>query len=193
MKKYAILALFLFESLSVLAQPPGGRRSELGLSGGYESYSTGSSEASSSVFLFSPRYGYFVYEGLEIEGEAVAMVPSPGDIAYQVSGNLSYNFPVRGRALGFVLAGYGAGNTIPVFGIPSGAIPSTTVSVLNLGAGMKILAAENVAVRVEGRWRKFSGEQTISYPMYQTMGPSSARRTIDVRIFSVLFGLSLFF
>lgn len=191
MKKQMIIAIVLtFLSAVAFAQPPGGRKFELGLSGGYENYSTGSSGGSSSLFLISPRLGYFVYEGLEIEPELVAAFPSVGDVAYQVSGNLSYNFPIQGKALGFLLAGYGAGNTIPVFGFPGGSFQNTTITVLNLGGGLKILAAENVAIRLEGRYRKYSGEQKIttwldSYP--------ALTQKIDTRIFSILFGLSLFF
>jgi hypothetical protein len=190
MKNQMMIAIVLTSlAAGAYAQPPGGRKFELGLSGGYENYSTGSSGGSSSLFLISPRLGYFVYEGLEIEPELVAAFPSVGDVAYQVSGNLSYNFPLQGKALGFLLAGYGAGNTIPVFGFPGGSYQNTTITVLNLGGGLKILAADNVAIRLEGRYRKYSGTQEITvmytYPAFS--------QKIDTRIFSILFGLSLFF
>jgi opacity protein-like surface antigen len=190
MKQYMVLALVLIAS-AALAQPPGGRKFELGLSGGYENYSTGSSGSSTSLFIASPRFGYFLYEGLEIEGELMAAFPSVGDAAYQISGNLSYNFPMQSHALGFILAGYGVGNTIPMFGVPGLSYGSgSALHVLNLGAGLKVLAAENVAIRVEGRYRKYGGTRqayygTIAYPEVDS--------TIDMRIFSVMFGLSLFF
>ncbi len=169
---------------SLLAQPREGKNKELSISGGYHNYSSESSSGSSSAFLISPRLGFFVVEGLELEPEILFMVGS-GDMVYKVNGNISYNFINEGKGIPFVLAGYGLANTVPFFNVPL-VRTDFGVSVLNLGGGVKAFLSEDVAIRFEYRYQKFTGEgEEVN------LGYFSYSQKVDARIHIVQFGLSV--
>jgi opacity protein-like surface antigen len=173
----------ILASVPLLAQPGEGRTKELSLSGAYQSYSTDESSESKQAFVISPRLGIFVLHACEIEPELVAMLPSGGDIVYMLNGNVSYNFIGEGKGVPFVLLGYGIANTVPLFNIPTWKA-DFGVGVLNLGGGVKAFLREDIAIRFEYRYQRFSGEGS-SY------GPSSYTRKVDTRIHTVQFGLSV--
>jgi hypothetical protein len=185
MKIPLVIAVAAFSAVSLLAQPREGKTKELGLSGMYQNYSTGSSSGNTSALLISPRLGFFVVEGLELEPELFLLFPSSGDPVYVLNGNVSYNFKPDGNTLPFILLGYGYANTVPFLNIP---LVKTDfgVGVLNLGAGIKAFLEEDIAVRFEYRYQQFrgEGETTVSGIYFYT-------QKVDTRIHSVQFGLSV--
>jgi len=60
------------------------------------------------------------------------------------------------------------------------------VGVLNAGVGAKTFLRENIALRVEYRYQKFSGEGSTG-----SDGFSTFTQRIDTRIHTVQFGLSV--
>ncbi len=183
MKTVQSVLVILCATSFVIAQPREGARTELGLSASYQNYSSGSSSGKGALLL-SPRVGFYVIEGLEIEPELLWMVAEGVEPTYMLNGNLSYNFKTEGKAWPFILAGYGTANTVPFFNVPmfrSG----FSVGVLNLGAGLKYYVKEDVAIRMEYRYQKFSGEQTESYYGF------SYTSKIDMKLNTVQFGLSV--
>lgn len=169
------ISVLLLACFPLLAQPREGRTKELSLSGSYQSYSTDGSSQSKEAFLISPRLGIFVFHGLEVEPELVAMLPSGGDMVYMLNGNLSYNLIGGGKEVPFVLLGYGIANTVPLFNVPTWKT-SFGVGVLNMGGGVKAFLREDIAIRLEYRYQRFSGK--------------ASSRTVDTRIHTVQFGLS---
>jgi opacity protein-like surface antigen len=101
-----------------------------------------------------------------------------------LNGNISYNFISKGKTVPFLLAGYGLANTVPLFNIPL-IRTDFTVGVLNLGFGIKSFLKDDIAIRVEYRFQKFSGqkETTDSYYSYS--------QKVDTRIHTVQFGISI--
>jgi len=169
------------------AQPREGKTRELSVSGSYQRYSSGSS-SSSSAFLISPRLGIFVHRGFEIEPEVLLMFAT-GATVYVLNGNVSYNFVGEGKAVPFLLLGYGIANTVPLFNIPTTKV-EYSVGVLNVGAGVKAFLTEDIALRFEYRYQNFSGDGGTTN--YSFSGYSySITRKIDVRLHTVQFGLSV--
>ena len=182
------LQIVLFAAIamaSAFAQPREGKSKEPSISGSYQNYSSGGSSESSGAFLISPRLGFFVVEGLELEPELLAMFGSGSDPVYMLNGNISYNFISGGKGVPFLLIGYGLANTVPVFNVP--AIKTDfKVDVLNVGGGVKAFLREDIAIRFEYRYQKFSGQgETSIYSYY------SYTQKIDTRIHTVQFGLSI--
>ena len=182
------LLLLLCAAASSTAQPlPEGKRFEMSLSGGYQSFSAGSGSSSSSIFYISPRLGFFLVEGLELEPEFSGIFVGGGDPGYMVNGNLAYNTRLQGKALGFLLAGYGAANRVPVGGTLSGYY-RTTLGVLNLGAGIKVLLSDDIAIRTELRYQRFTGSRTDDF----SWGGVGGSQEYDLRLLSFQFGISIF-
>jgi opacity protein-like surface antigen len=177
--------MIIIITTSLYAQPNESRNKELSLSGSYQNYSSGGSSGSTGAFLLSPRMGFYVHEGLELEPEFLLMLSSGSDATYMFNGNVSYNFLSEGKAVPFLLAGYGLANTVPFFNIPITKI-NFGVGVLNFGGGVKMFLKEDIAIRVEYRFQKFSGEgETIHSGYY------SYTQKVDTRIHSVQFGLCI--
>jgi hypothetical protein len=185
MKTLIVIMLFALANALCPAQPREGRTRELSLSGSFQTYSSGNSSSASSAFLVSPRLGFFIVEGLEIEPEALVMLTSGADPVYVLNANVSYNFVSSNKGVPFVLVGYGRANTVPFFNVP---MTRTTfgVDVFNLGAGVKIYMGEDIALRVEYRFQKFYGQgNTTLYGLY------SFSEKVDTRLHIVQFGFSV--
>jgi hypothetical protein len=185
-----IISVLLLGGTSGYTQTLDGKKIELSVSGSYQSssFEAGSSSGSSSgVVYLTPRIGFFLVRGLEFEPEASVVLGS-GQSSYILNGNLAYNFPIRQKDLFFLLAGYGFSNAVPLFnGIPVGyGGNSSSFGVLNLGAGLKVRATEDVALRLEFRHQRFEGTQDGS--LY--IGGSSV--AISYRVNTVAFGFSIF-
>ena len=135
------------------------------------------------------RPGYYIVEGLDVEPEFLLAATDGVPPSFSISGNLAYNVMVPGsHVAGFVLAGYGTGNTIPatrnLFSRPYGGFD---IGVLNLGAGLKFFLSERVALRTEYRFQKYSQEMTFSdYP-------SSVTLRITSTFHQLFLGFSVFF
>lgn len=177
--------IIVLAAATSIAQPREGKNRELSLSGGFQSFSSGSSSGSSTAVLVSPRLGFFVIKGLELEPEALLMLSSGSDPVYVINANVSYNFTSSTKNVPFLLVGYGRANTVPFFNVP---LMRTDfgVGVLNLGAGMKIYLREDIALRVEYRFQSYYGQgETTDY------GYFSFTQKVDTRIHTVQFGLSV--
>lgn len=185
MKTICLVMLALVVVTTSFGQPREGRNFELSLSGSYQHYASGSSSSGSGALLVSPRLGYFVFKGLEVEPEIICLFGSSGDPVYMANGNLSYNFISDRPAVPFVLVGYGMANTVPVFGVPF-TRTSFAIGVLNVGAGMKVFLHEDVALRLEYRYQAFTGEgedTNIGYYAYT--------HKVEAYIHTVQFGFSV--
>ena len=179
----AILALFLPAMVSAqtdtLVQVK--RKTEISFSVSFQSITVGEGRSSTTILLV-PRIGFYVYRGLQIEPEGVVILSSE-DPTYMMNGNLVYNFVGGKKAVPFLLAGYGVTNTVPVHNIPIVDL-NITIGVLNLGAGIKAFIADNIALRGEYRYQKFSGEEKT-----QSLYGYSYTQSMDARIHSFQFGI----
>lgn len=186
MKLFRFFVIIIVASTTLLAQSSKTDKTEWGFSGSYQKYSTSGSSSSSGAVLISTRLGFFVYEGLEVEPELLGMLSSGSDPVYMFNGNVSYNFNTTGMEVPFLLVGYGLANTVPFFNVPF-TRTDFGVGVLNLGAGMKMFLKEDIALRVEYRFQKFTGEgETTAYGSY------SYTQKVDTRIHTVQIGISIF-
>lgn len=185
MKFYQCILIVIMTSTVFFAQPNETKKVELSLSGGYQNYSSGSGSGSTGALLLSPRVGFYVYKGLELEPELLFLLSSGSDPMYMINGNISYNFISDGKAVPFLLVGYGLANTVPFFNLPI-AKTNFNIGVLNLGIGIKMFLKEDIALRVEYRFQKFSGQSESTH-----YGSYSYSQKIDTRIHSVQIGISI--
>jgi hypothetical protein len=105
-----------------------------------------------------------------------------------LNGNVSYNFISTGKGVPFLLLGYGIANTIPFFNVPF-TKTNFRIDVLNIGGGIKIFLQEDIAVRLEYRFQKFTGQGEMynyNYSYY------TSTQKVDTRINTVQFGFSIF-
>ncbi len=184
MKLLLFMVIITIAAASIFAQPSEDKNRELSLSGSYQNISSGDGSYSSGAFLISPRLGFFVYKGLELEPEILLMIGSGSDPIYMLNGNISYNFISKGKVVPFLLAGYGLANTVPLFNIPL-IRTDFTVGVLNLGIGIKSFLRDNIAIRVEYRFQNFTGQKETTNSYY------SYSQKVDTRIHTVQFGISI--
>jgi len=185
MKGIAVALLAILVTVPSYSQIRGGKATEFSISGSFQSISREGSDNSSSALLLSPRVGWFVAGGLEIEPEFLLMLGEGAGFSYVLNGNIAYNFDVDSGGIPFLLAGYGYANTVPVFGVPFTS-PDYGLGVLNLGAGLKIFFASDVALRLEYRFQNYTGSGgTYTYPGY------SYTRDTDLTIHIVQFGISV--
>lgn len=185
MKMILALIIGICAAMSAYAQPRKGVNNELSLSGSYQNYSSGSSSHSSGAFLLSPRFGFFVVEGFEVEPEVLLLLSSGGDPVYVLNGNVAYNFISSGKQVPFLLVGYGLANTVPIFNVPF-AQTGFTVGVINVGAGLKVFLKEDIAIRVEYRYQNFSGRgRTYNF------GYASYTEELNATIHTVQFGFTV--
>jgi opacity protein-like surface antigen len=185
MKTLQFIMIIVLTTTSLLAQPREGKKKELSISGSFQNFSSGSSSNSSAALHTSVRLGFFVKGGLELEPEVLLMISSGADPVYVLNGNVSYNFISAGKGVPFLLVGYGFANTVPFLNIPF-MKTDFGIGVLNIGGGMKGFLSEDVALRFEYRYQRFTGQgRTIGYGYY------SYTQKIDTRIHTVQFGFSV--
>jgi hypothetical protein len=153
MKKIAtfLTVLLLVGVTFAASQPVAGKKFEFGTSFSFSSYKFSGDTDSSSALSLPLRIGYYFWEGLEIEPELMAMKFS-NDLAYHLSGNLSYNFRA-GQVVPFILGGAGFGNGFSVGPLVEGA-SGARAFLINAGAGVKILIGQSGAVRIEYRFTR---------------------------------------
>jgi opacity protein-like surface antigen len=185
MKLITISMLCALATMSLFAQPREGKNIELGLSGSYQNRSSGGSSESVGAFLLNPKVGFYVFEGLELEPEMSFMFYSGYNPSYVLNANVSYNFISTANSTPFLLIGYGRANAVPFFNVPSMSM-DFGVNVLNLGAGTKVYLNENVAIRIEYRYQRFTGNHQNTYYSSYTF-----TETVDARIHTLEFGLTV--
>ncbi len=173
---------------------------EISLSGNFGSASGSSETTTSSGTIKSEsdaeeylsmaiRAGYYVIDGLVVEPEFYWTAFEGSAPIFSLSANLAYNFHIpESHVTPFILVGYGTGNSIPLFQRLFFRFSNKLdISVLNLGAGVKVFLAEQIALRTEYRYQRFSQERTSGSGLY-----SSTTKEIN-NYHNIFFGLSIFF
>jgi opacity protein-like surface antigen len=121
-------------------------------------------DESSTVVNIPLRLAYYIYKGLAIEPEMLLTIISSGgetSTGIRASGNICYNFDLKGIVVPFVLAGAGYGNGLEFLGYTTDL--ETGITSLQFGAGVKILMNKVAAIRLEYRFLSYSGKKEYSY------------------------------
>lgn len=153
MKKLCVfLAVLLFLGATfAVSQPVPGKKFEFSTAFSFASMKS-SGDTESYTFLSLPlRVGYYIWKGLEFEPELILMKFDDSDAAYNLNGNLSYNFNTSGRLKPFLLAGAGFGNGVAYGAIVEGDT-SINATLLNFGGGIKYVIGTAGAIRLEYRY-----------------------------------------
>lgn len=136
---------------SALAQPVPEKKIELSTSASFSSMKSKGASESFNLLNLSLRLGYFIYKGLELEPEFLFTIPDESEnTGYILLGNIAYNFGISKNITPFVLAGFGVGNGARYFSIVWDL--EETVTVLNLGAGIKYTVGNSAGLRFEYRF-----------------------------------------
>jgi opacity protein-like surface antigen len=163
MKKLSLgLVLLLAASVAfTAAQTATGKRFELGTSISYYNINFDDDEGGSVSYLNIPvRFGFYIWNGLELEPEFQLFIPmgqDSGDTTYFVTGKLLYNFELGGGFSPFIGGGVGIGNGIPFLGIIEGGTDYKSFAFMGL-LGFKYMIGNTAALRVEYRFNRFSWE-----------------------------------
>lgn len=198
MKNVIVMFLLLF-NISVLAQT-NDSKCELSTSGTLGFISV-SHESTSPTYHYSSdgefhyyiltnfRFGYFLSANFEIEPEVQLLFLEDVDPTYSLNANIAYNFEIDSSNLTpFILAGYGIGNSVPIYGtlLPQEIYGTSDLAVnqINIGAGLKIFVSENIAIRTEYRFQQYKYEK--DYSNIDTV----AKYTYSLH--NLLFGISIF-
>ena len=162
-------------------------------SGAYGSYSD-----DDSYSLFYIQLGvipaYFITEGLALEPEINVLFQSQENVESKPSlsflGNLAYNFNLPGKNfVPYIRAGYGISNSmqIPVvIGGLSRVSDELDISILNAGAGFKVLISQNILLRTELNYRRYSYKDENSYADYKSTHEYSLTSISGIFGFSLL-------
>lgn len=149
-----ILLIFAFFGVT-FAQPVKNKKFEFSTSASIWNVKYSGAETETVINL-PVRLGYFIYKGLEIEPELFLTIPEDEDLGFLLLGNLAYNFKVTEKLIPFILGGGGYGNSEQSFSLAFDY--DTNIIALNFGAGIKYLAGNSAAIRIEYRFTKYSGE-----------------------------------
>lgn len=153
-------------------------------SSSYYYYYSGSDSESRTYLQLGIIPAYYLIDGLAIEPEINMLAVETQKPAFLLIGNLAYTINLESaRIFPFIRAGYGITNSlqIPVNGNLNRMSNDMDIGVLNFGAGLKTLLTENILLRTEINYRKFSysdGDDYFSYSM-------------DVSSIALVFGFSV--
>jgi opacity protein-like surface antigen len=152
-KSFAFLAVLLFLGATfAVSQPVPGKKFEFSTAFSFTSMKSGGDMGTSDTFLSLPvRVGYYIWKGLEFEPELVLMKFKAYEAAYNLNGNLSYNFNTSGHLKPFLLAGAGFGNGV-AFGALVEGRTGINATLLNFGGGVKYVIGTSGAIRLEYRY-----------------------------------------
>jgi opacity protein-like surface antigen len=138
---------------------------EMSLTGtaGYQkvSVSGGSTSSSSSESLgylyLNTTFGYYLTDGLSLEPQLGTFLMENEPPSESILLNLSYTKPITNTSVAlFCRIGYGLGNAISYVALGMAPLRMTNdwdVQIFNMGGGLKILVAENIALRAELNYR----------------------------------------
>ena len=157
-----------------------------------EGWTDESNLASNYYLNGSLSAGYYIIDGVSVEGELSLYAPEGASLQKYLLMNLSYSYflPKTGAAA-FVHAGYGKGNSFLFPATPESRLNSYHasawgVSVINVGAGLKHLMTKNVAVTLEFNYRNQSYDET-----HRVVGNEFVVTTFTLNTLTMLFGISL--
>lgn len=132
-------------------------------SGTYSSYSS-----NKSTSMFYVQLGvipaYFVTDGLAIEPEVNVLIQNQEGLkskpAISLLANLAYSFNLSQKNFApFIRIGYGISNSLQVPVVIGGLArvsDNLDVNIINAGGGLKFLVAQNLLIRTELNYRRFS-------------------------------------
>ena len=186
MKKHIrVLSIILFAIISVkvlFAQPIKGKKFEFSTSASM--WVIKDEYGEDEIVINLPiRLGYYVFKGLEIEPEIFYSIHDAEDDGFLILVNLSYNFTLAEKVIGFVLGGGGFGNSSQYFTVVND--EGIIISAINFGIGLKLLVGNSAAIRIEYRYTKYSGEVWRAIPMMYYR--------IDRKVSNIYVGISIFF
>jgi hypothetical protein len=144
---------------------PGER--EFSLAASYSSRKFENDDESWTALNIAARAGFFMNRHVEIEPEILFSKYKEQDAGFILSGNIAYNFKSRGAektTIPFIMGGLGYANTLLFLpNIASSGAEDENWTVINAGGGVKLLISDPVAVRIEYRFQKFSGDEDATY------------------------------
>jgi opacity protein-like surface antigen len=184
MKKLsAVLFVLLFAgaAFSQAQVIPG--KFELGTSVTYFNLKFDSDTSSMSYLNIPVRFGWYFWQGLEIEPEVEVFIPMGStsedtDTTYFFQGKLLYNFRMPGGVEPFIGGGAGVGNGIPFFGVVEGGKDYKTFTYMGL-AGIKFRLGNSAAIRVEYRFNRFSWQ----VPLFEKEWGNLHRILVGISVF----------
>jgi len=140
----------------------------------------GSSSDSKSSSMFYVQLGvipaYFVTDGLSIEPEINVLIQSQEGVESKPSlsflANLAYNFNMAGKNFApFIRLGYGLSNSLQIPVVIGGlgrVSDDLDVSILNAGVGFKFSISQNLLIRTELNFRRYSYGSESSSSFYSS-------------------------
>jgi hypothetical protein len=153
MKKLLVClaVLLLLGATFAMSQPVPGKKFEFSTAFSFSSIKVSGSTDSDTFLSLPVRVGYYILKGLELEPELMLAKFDHNDVAFNLNGNLSYNFKTSGQLVPFLLAGAGFGNGVALGVLVEGGT-STNATLLNAGGGVKYVIGNSGAIRLEYRF-----------------------------------------
>lgn len=198
-KKIFLACAIILLSINLLAQTNQMERKsflkgswELNLSGDMGSitssteYESGeySDESSTDYKYFQLHLipGYFITDGFSFEPELDFLFVEKEKPSYSLIPMLSYTYllPSNNHLAIYIRGGYGLTNSFSAFGILVRQSDALDIGVINIGAGLKIIATENFCIRTEINYRRTSNteEESSFYGSYKTTNTLSNIRLL---------------
>lgn len=133
------------------------------------------------------RAGFLITDRLELEGEMLfthegGEYDSETGALFQANG--LYHFASRGRVAPFVLLGGGRGNAVEFLTLARDA--GTSVTAVNLGAGLKVFLGDHGGLRIEYRFTRLSGDI-----LFEVKDAGFEERDIGASYHKLLVGVSV--
>ncbi len=167
MKYVMMITVILFFLLQPVFSQVKKGDNELSIGASYMSRSYENSDDSWTAFNFPVRLGILITRIFEIEPELLYSKYKDNDTGLIFSCNLAFNINTSvspAQNVPFLYAGMGYSNTVLSLPNFAGAgYQDKNWTIMNLGAGLKILLTESAALRCEYRYQKFFGESNMTY------------------------------
>lgn len=183
MKKTLLLGIMMVLPLALSLSQFKQKCIELAFSGSVSSWTTSSTfsgqgnSESRAIVIVSSTIGYFVADGVSIEGEVGVVAMEKQNPSQYVLAGLSYTYSISELNIApFFHAGYGVSNSVQLptlGGLPVRTMNDMNVKVLNVGGGMKFLVSSGAALRLELNYRSHSWSENINYSYYPYSMPSN--------------------
>lgn len=172
---------------------------ELSLMGSFtsESVDNGYPDDENSTLSLSISPAYYIYDGLSLEPELIALVKFYGNnqaANYQLLLNVGYTFRTKKSFNPYIKAGYGIGDMTTTYFAGTAASPNGAedvnefVQCINSGVGAKWIVGNNAAIKAELNYRV----QHYSYIPYNWAEESDGSVDVSISHFGILLGMSIF-
>lgn len=193
MKKYTFLSALLLIVSSVCYSQFDRNNIELSLLGTAGVEKLYGSQSTTYAFV-TGSFGYFILDNISLEPQFGILVDESGPPSKSAILNISYTKRISNSSIGlFARGGYGISNSISIplhLGMmPARIVDNWDVKILNFGVGLKFLASESIALRVETNYREESFTKEV-YPFYPYYQPILISKDFKYSNFTILFGFS---